>query len=104
MAQINRLFIDEKRCQHSDVFFCTSVSVPEGITYAMACSFLCGFWLNFDPVWAGAIQEVHVPKDYRHDFWRLNTVAFLPNPDPNRIWKDSQPMAHEGTKMGRNGL
>lgn len=84
------------KCVHKDLFFCTTVSTEEGPMYAFACIQRCGFWLNFDPAYAGNIKEEIVPKDYRHDCWRLNTVSFLPFPDPNRKWKDTVPLSTGG--------
>lgn len=90
-------------CPHQGKFFCTTVTTEEGKTYAYACLQRCGFWLNFDPVFAGAIKEKIVPFNIALDSWRLNTVAFLPHPDTTREWKTPQPMAQEGIKMRKDG-
>lgn len=92
------------RCTHQSKFFCTSVSTEEGKTYAYACLQRCGFWLNFDPAFAGAMKEKIVPFDPTQDIWRINTMSFLPHPDPTRVWKNSQPMAVEGAKMRKDGF
>lgn len=95
---INRVFLDEKKCLHDGSFFCTMVTEKDKPIYTMACSSICGFYMNFDPVWAGSIRDAVVPKDYTHDFWRLNTVAFITEPStpPTRILP---PLAKEGTKL-----
>lgn len=89
----------KNECLHESFFYCDTVSCEEGVTYAFVCIKRCGFWLNFDPRWAGKIQERPTPKDYKLDCWRLNTVAFLPHPSTDRLWKTSRPMAVEGAKM-----
>lgn len=75
------------KCLHQSKFFCTTITTDEGPMNAFACLDHCGFWLNFDPLWAGRIQEKNVPRDYRHDCWRLNTVSFLPHTNPDVDWK-----------------
>lgn len=91
--------MDRRACKHVGKFYCTTVTVEEGSTYAFACLQHCGFWLNFDPGFAGHVRDI--PADAKHgdDMWRIVTVAFHPFPSPTREWKTPQPMAVEGTKM-----
>lgn len=88
-------------CPHKGKFFCTTVSVGEGKTYAYACIERCGFWMNFNPVNAGTVRDKPVKEDIIYDSWNLLIMAFHPHPNPQIDWKASQPMAQEGTKMGR---
>lgn len=89
-------------CKHLGKFFCTTVTVPEGTTHAFACLHHCGFWLNFDPSYAGHVRDKPAEKDSKNDFWKLTTIAFYPHPNPNQSWKTPQPMAVEGSKMRKD--
>jgi hypothetical protein len=87
---MTRLFTTEKDCKHDGKFFCTAVSLPNGDwQHAFACDCICGFWIPFDPEFAGKITEKKPQKNPIVDMWRLNTVAFLPEPAPRAEgWKD----------------
>lgn len=85
-------------CRHWGRFFCTSVTVEEGTTYAYACIDRCGFWLNFDPVYAGRTRDKPAECEPRFDSWNIFTLAFYPIPNPNREWKTPQPLAVEGLR------
>lgn len=95
---MTRLFITEQACKHDCNFFCTAVSLPEGgVQHAFACDAICGYWLPFDPVYAGSIQEERVPSQIGVDMWRLNTMAFLPHPsDREGGWKDGPKLSTGG--------
>lgn len=98
---MERIFITESKCTHEGNFFCTAVT-ETGTTIArhvMACSSICGFYMNFDPVWAGNIKEEKVPTDFRHDMWRLNTVALLSVPTMTREWREPSKLSTEGLKL-----
>jgi hypothetical protein len=78
---MDRILLTEDKCPHNQGFFCTSVRDEDGeVISAMVCSLLCGYHLNFDPEYAGRIQEAEVPQMYPWDAWRLNTVCFLNKP------------------------
>lgn len=69
--------LDERKCPHNQGFFCTSVLEGEEVISAMVCGLVCGYHMNFDPEYAGKIQEAEVPWNYNWDAWKLNTVCFL---------------------------
>lgn len=97
--KLDRIFIDEKTCKHNEDFFCTAIELEGRLQHIMACSLLCGFFLNFDPVYAGKITEGEVPSNCLWDSWKLNTVAFLSFPDPNKDWKPASKLSVEGSRM-----
>lgn len=76
----NRVFLDEDKCPHNQEFFCSSVEENGEVISAMVCSLMCGYHMNFDPAYAGRIQEAEVPWNYSWDAWRLNTVYFITKP------------------------
>lgn len=87
---MSRIFVDEKKCKHSEGFFCTTVTIGDDILqHCFACVLVCGFWLPFSPEFAGNIVETKPQKNPIVDMWRLNTVAFLPHPAEDRKWKDA---------------
>lgn len=87
---MSRMIIDQKVCRHSEGFYCTSVSLASGVLQdCFACALVCGFWMNFSPEYAGRIRDRPLHKNPEVDMWRLNTVAFLPQPtDREGGWKD----------------
>lgn len=70
------LFIAESKCKHDQGFTLTVFSCADRLP-AYFCNCLCGFKLNFDPSWAGAIRDHDVRCiPVLSESWRLFTTAY----------------------------
>lgn len=93
------------KCKHDSQFRCTTISTAQqdNYFYAFACSQSCGYFMNFNPIAAGEIENKRFPKN-ADKHWRDIGVIYLDNAgkrSDGQEWKTMLPFASEGTKMGR---
>ena len=73
-------------CKHEGKFGCQS----NGASYVFYCKKLCGFTMQFDPVFAGSIKTWD---------WYLHGIAFVEGPSPDIDWKKPVSLvSHEVSK------